>query len=346
MISLSALDYSASRAAPEEAATQLPREDLLTPPLLPDPRVCCPGAEKHIKMVHGTTTLAFKFQGGVIVAVDSRASAGAYIASQSVKKVIEINPFLLGTMAGGAADCSYWERYLGMRCRMFELDHKERISVAAASKILANITHQYKGQGLSMGTMICGWDKTGPQIYYVDSDGDRVHGNLFSVGSGSTFAYGVLDSGYRHDLSLEDAMELGRRSIFAATHRDAYSGGIVRVYHIDADGWHRMSEIDSMELYAVQRDSNSQSPDSRACPDREELSARTRFGAVQVQGGEGERLSRAALSCESTLNGQACESTCTVTGLSARRLAHETVRRPEYLPFTLHPGASAWSLIE
>jgi len=34
------------------------------------------------------------------------------LASQSVKKVIEINPYLLGTMAGGAADCSYWERFL------------------------------------------------------------------------------------------------------------------------------------------------------------------------------------------------------------------------------------------
>lgn len=68
-------------------------------------------------MHHGTTTLAFKFQGGVVVAVDSRATAGAYIASGTVKKVIEINPYLLGTMAGGAADCSYWERELGRRCR-------------------------------------------------------------------------------------------------------------------------------------------------------------------------------------------------------------------------------------
>ncbi len=57
---------------------------------------------------HGTTTLAFKFQGGILVAVDSRATSGAYIASQTVKKVIEINPYLLGTMAGGAADCAYW----------------------------------------------------------------------------------------------------------------------------------------------------------------------------------------------------------------------------------------------
>ena len=38
-------------------------------------------------------------------------------ASQSVKKIIEINPYMLGTMAGGAADCSYWERVLGKQCR-------------------------------------------------------------------------------------------------------------------------------------------------------------------------------------------------------------------------------------
>lgn len=38
-------------------------------------------------------------------------------ASQTVKKVIEINPYLLGTMAGGAADCQFWERNLGRQVR-------------------------------------------------------------------------------------------------------------------------------------------------------------------------------------------------------------------------------------
>lgn len=114
----------------------------------------------RIKMQHGTTTLAFKFQHGIIVAVDSRATAGAYIASQTVKKVIEINPYLLGTMAGGAADCSFWERNLGRECRLYELRNKERISVAAASKLLSNMVYSYKGMGLSMGTMVTGWDKT------------------------------------------------------------------------------------------------------------------------------------------------------------------------------------------
>merc|ERR550537_241903 len=205
-------------------------------PLLPNPHMRCPGFEKHVKMLHGTTTLAFKYQGGVVVAVDSRASAGAYIASQTVKKVIEINPFLLGTMAGGAADCSYWERNLGMQCRLYELRNKKRISVAAASKLLANTMMSYRGYGLSMGTMVTGWDDTGPQLYYVDNDATRLHDNLFSVGSGSTYAYGVLDTFYRPDLTVPEAIDLGKRAIYHATHRDAYSGGINNVYHVRETG--------------------------------------------------------------------------------------------------------------
>ena len=111
-----------------------------------------------------------------------------------------------------------------MQCRLHELREKERISVAAASKYLANLVYSYKGMGLSMGTMICGWDKTGPALYYVDSDGTRLKGDVFSVGSGSTFAYGVLDQGYHWDLSDEDAQELGRKSIVAAGHVRRISG--------------------------------------------------------------------------------------------------------------------------
>lgn len=203
----------------------------------------------HLKIVHGTTTLAFKYKKGVIVAVDSRASAGAYIASQNVKKVIEINQFLLGTMAGGAADCQYWQRYLGMYCRLHELNHKERISVAAASKYFQNLLYGYRGSGLSIGTMIAGWDHKGPGLYYLDSEGERIEGNLFSVGSGSLFAYGILDSSYRYDMEYEEAIELGRRAIYHATHNDAYSGGTVRVYHIDGNGWRRISEDDSAVLH-------------------------------------------------------------------------------------------------
>ena len=40
-----------------------------------------PGSDSNVKIhfAHGTTTLGFKFNGGVIIAVDSRATAGSYI---------------------------------------------------------------------------------------------------------------------------------------------------------------------------------------------------------------------------------------------------------------------------
>ena len=44
--------------------------------------------------------------------------------------------------------------------------------------------------------MVAGWDLNGPGLYYVDSDGQRTKGKIFSVGSGSLYAYGVLDNGY------------------------------------------------------------------------------------------------------------------------------------------------------
>jgi 20S proteasome subunit beta 5 len=205
--------------------------------------------KSRIHFDHGTTTLGFKFKDGVIIAVDSRATAGQWIASQTVKKVIEINPHLLGTMAGGAADCQFWERVLAKQCRIHELRNKERISVAAASKLLVNIVYNYKGMGLSMGTMIAGWDKRGPGLYYVDSDGTRLTNNLFSVGSGSPYAYGVLDSGYSYDMKDTEAYDLARRAIYRATYRDAFSGGFVSLYHMKETGWEKISYDDVKDLH-------------------------------------------------------------------------------------------------
>lgn len=231
----------------EDEINNVPTNVSLIPKSMPGCPV--PAAIPQLHNKKGTTTLGFMFNGGVILAVDSRASSGQYIASQTVQKVLEINDYLLGTMAGGAADCQYWERVLGMECRLWELRNGSRITVAAASKILAGITYRYRTHGLSMGTMVAGCDKHGPSLYYVDDQGTRIKHNLFSVGSGSIYAYGVLDNGYRADLTPEEAADLGRKAIFHATYRDGGSGGFVSVYHIHKDGWTKISRDDQSQLY-------------------------------------------------------------------------------------------------
>ncbi|KCZ81145.1 hypothetical protein H312_01437 [Anncaliia algerae PRA339] len=205
--------------------------------------------KEFIKPRKGTTTLAFIFKEGIIVCVDSRATSGPYIASQTVNKVIEVNKHLLGTMAGGAADCFYWEKLMGNYAKGHELRYSKRITVCAASKFLSDNLYRYSGYGLSVGSMICGYDLNGPAIYYVNDDGLRVKGDLFSVGSGSTIAYGVLSSHYRFDLTLEEALDLGKRAIYHAAHRDAFSGGTVNLYHMNYDGWNKIGSYDVQKLY-------------------------------------------------------------------------------------------------
>ena len=56
-----------------------------------------------LEFAHGTTTLSFTFQGGIIAAVDSRASMGSFVGSKTTQKVLPVNSHMLGTMAGGAA---------------------------------------------------------------------------------------------------------------------------------------------------------------------------------------------------------------------------------------------------
>ena len=42
------------------------------------------GRKLKLNFARGTTTMAFKFQGGIIVAVDSRASSGQYIGKNFI----------------------------------------------------------------------------------------------------------------------------------------------------------------------------------------------------------------------------------------------------------------------
>lgn len=47
-------------------------------------------------------------------------------------------------------------------------------------------------------------------------------------------------AGWRYDLTDEEAIDLGQRAIYHATHRDAMSGGINNLYIVKPDGWKKV----------------------------------------------------------------------------------------------------------
>ncbi|XP_034477713.1 proteasome subunit beta type-5 [Drosophila innubila] len=261
---------------------------LMAPPF-ENPAVNLPKILEHAKLQmefqHGTTTLGFKYKGGVILCADSRATSGQYIGSQSMKKIVELTSYMLGTLAGGAADCVYWDRVLARECRLHELRYKKRISVDAAARIMCNISAEYKGMGLVMGMILAGCDDEGCKLIYVDSEGMRSHGSVFSVGSGSTYALGVLDTGYRWDLTDEEAYDLARRAIYHATSKDAYSGGIVRLYHINDKGWKNICNTDCNELHDIfcKESNNSEGHANMPCTSRAWIEQKQKQDNVQAQ---------------------------------------------------------------
>jgi len=197
---------------------------------------------QNMRFAKGTTTLAFCYEGltsddkgGVVVAVDSRASGGSYVMSKTVMKIIPVNERMVATMAGGAADCQFWTRVLAKYCNLFELREKKKITVSAASKYYANVLYGYRGMGLSIGSMVAGVDQTGPSVFCVGEDGSRHRmPRICAVGSGCIAAYGVLDTNFCRKMTDKDAIELGKRAIMHAVFRDTGSGGYCSVAHISA----------------------------------------------------------------------------------------------------------------
>jgi len=49
-----------------------------------------------LEFFHGTTTLSFIFDGGIIAAVDSRASLGSFVGSKTTQKVLPVSSHILG----------------------------------------------------------------------------------------------------------------------------------------------------------------------------------------------------------------------------------------------------------
>lgn len=214
---------------------------------LPKPNITMPTDLSKFKK--GTTTISMLFKEGIVVAVDSRATRGAFIAASTVQKYIPVTSNIIGTIAGTASDCQYWMRVLSKECKLYELKNNCKISVAAASKILASLLYQYRDMDLGVYSMLCGYDSTGPHIYSIEAGGARVAGNMFSLGSGSNFAISIADTEYDYYMPKEKAIELGRKAVMHATHRDAGSGGTINVVFIDENGWQLISSDDCNDLY-------------------------------------------------------------------------------------------------
>ena len=123
------------------------------------------------------------------------------------------------------------------------------MSVKSASTLLANILHRGGGAAgyYYVGLIMGGVDREGGHVYGIDAAGGSIRDDYVSVGSGSPFAYGVLEDNYEKGVSMEKAMDLAIRSLNAAMKRDSASGDGMAITCISDEGYKELSEDDIRE---------------------------------------------------------------------------------------------------
>lgn len=122
------------------------------------------------------------------------------------------------------------------------------MTVASIAKLLGASLRESRGMELSVGTMIAGFDRHScqPGLFYVDSEGSCVPGDVFCVGSGANLAYAILDDSEKKlsDMTVDEAVDVATWALRHATFRDSFSGGYINVIYINSTGCHHLKRID------------------------------------------------------------------------------------------------------
>ena len=176
------------------------------------------------------------YDGGVMLAADSRTSSGIYVANRVADKIWPISKNIFALKSGSAADTQFLLQTTKNYIAQFAVDYEDKPPVKVAARILQQYQYEYKDY-LSAGIILCGVDNLeGPCIYSVGFGGTTLKQNIAMSGSGSTYVFGYIDNNYKPNMTKQEAKDFLRNAVALAMYRDNYSGGTIRMLDITKDG--------------------------------------------------------------------------------------------------------------
>ena len=157
------------------------------------------------KILEGTTTVGITCKDGVVFASERRASMGNLVAHKVAEKIFKIDGNIGATIAGSVAGAQKLMKIMRAEVSLYKLRNGEEMSINAASNLTSNILGANPAY---VQILIGGVDSDGASIYSLDAAGGAVKDTFISTGSGSTFAYGVLEDRFHEDMSTDEGVEL------------------------------------------------------------------------------------------------------------------------------------------
>jgi proteasome beta subunit len=239
------------RAAPELLPAGIGSADAITP---------------SSQLPHGTTIVALKYPGGVLLAGDRRSTQGNMIAGRDVQKVYITDDYTATGIAGTAAIAVEFARLYAV-----ELEHYEKLEgvpLTFAGKV-NRLAIMVRGnlaaamQGLVALPLLAGFDiddpdaqKAGRIVSFDAAGGWNLEEEGYqSVGSGSIFAKSSIKKLYSQVTDADSALRVAVEALYDAADDDSATGGpdLVRGIYptavtIGADGASNVAEPRIAEL--------------------------------------------------------------------------------------------------
>jgi proteasome beta subunit len=185
---------------------------------------------------HGTTIVALKYPGGVLIAGDRRSTQGNMIAGRDVQKVYITDDYTATGIAGTAAIAVEFARLYAV-----ELEHYEKLEgvpLTFAGKV-NRLAIMVRGnlaaamQGLVALPLLIGFDiddpdseKAGRIVSFDAAGGWNLEEEGYqSVGSGSIFAKSSIKKLYSQATDADSALRVAVEALYDAADDDSATGG-------------------------------------------------------------------------------------------------------------------------
>ena len=231
----SPLTVSFSRYADSSSFSEFLRRqapDLLPTGGLPDGA----GLSAGDSLAHGTTIVALRYPGGVLIAGDRRSTQGNMIAGRDVQKVYITDDYTATGIAGTAALAVEFARLYAV-----ELEHYEKLEgvpMTFAGKVnrLAIMVRGNLGaalQGFVALPLLVGYDlddsdsnAAGRIVSFDAAGGWHIEEEGYqAVGSGSLFAKASMKKLYPAVVDADSALKVAVEALYDAADDDSATGG-------------------------------------------------------------------------------------------------------------------------
>jgi proteasome beta subunit len=183
-------------------------------------------------VTHGTTICAIRFDGGVVMAGDRRATAGNVIAHRAMDKIYPADKYSGVAIAGAAGAAMEMVRLFQLQLEHYEKLEGTVLSFEGKANFLAQMVRQNLPAAMQMGLVVvplfAGYDlrrKRG-RIFTFDFTGGRYEETDYQAeGSGGRDARTTIKLGWHENLSRTEAIELAISALYEAADEDSATGG-------------------------------------------------------------------------------------------------------------------------